>query len=78
MMVRTTVYLNDDLNERLRRLVPNRGLNRFINDAVADKIHALEEQRLIAEMREGYIATREDRDDIAREWDAVDLEGWPE
>ncbi len=76
--MRTTVYLDDDLNQRLRRLIPPRGLNRFINDAVAEKVRALEEQRIIAEMREGYIATREDRDELAQEWEAVDLEGWPE
>jgi hypothetical protein len=72
------VYLDDELNQRLRRLVPARGLNRFINDAIAEKVRALEEQRIIAEMREGYIATREDRDELAQDWEAVDLEGWPE
>jgi hypothetical protein len=77
-MVRTTLYLDDDLNERLRRLVPPRGLNRFINDAVAEKIRALEEQRIVAEMREGYVATRADRDELASSWESVELEGWPD
>jgi hypothetical protein len=77
-MVRTTLYLDDDLNERLRRLVPPRGLNRFINDAVAEKIRALEEQRIVAEMREGYVATRADRDELASDWESVELEGWPD
>lgn len=75
--MRTTVYIDDDLNHRLRLLVPPRGLNRFINDAIAEKVGALEERRIIAEMREGYIATREDRDELAQEWEAIDLEGWP-
>jgi hypothetical protein len=77
-MVRTTLYLDDDLNERLRRLVPPRGLNRFINDAVAEKIRALEEQRIVAEMREGYVATRADRDELASSWESVELERWPD
>lgn len=76
--MRTTLYLDDDLNERLRRLVPPRGLNRFINDAVAEKIRALEEQRIVAEMREGYVATRADRDELASDWESVELEGWPD
>jgi hypothetical protein len=76
--MRTTVYLDDALYGRLRQYVPGRGLNRFINEAVAEKIEALEKQRLMREMREGYLATRDDRAELNQDWDAVDTEGWPE
>ena len=72
------MYLDDQLNARLREFVPDRGLNRFISEAVAEKVAALEEERLLREMKEGYIATAAESDEIAKDWEAVDLEGWPE
>jgi predicted transcriptional regulator len=78
MAVRTTIYLSEDLDRRLRELVPPRGLNRFINEVVAERVAALEEARILAEMREGYAATREDRGEISQDWEVITAEGWPE
>lgn len=78
MAVRTTIYLDEVLLARVRELVPPRGLNRFLNDAVADKVRLLERQRIEEEMKEGYLATRQERADLNRDWEVVDLEGWPE
>ena len=33
---------------------------------------------LYEEMREGYLATREDREELNRDWSAIDDEGWPD
>jgi predicted transcriptional regulator len=76
--VKTTVYLDDDLAGRLKQLVAPRKLNRFINDALAEKAEQLEEEQLQAELREGYLATRDEREEVARDWSALDVEGWPE
>ncbi|HEU0166172.1 MAG TPA: hypothetical protein VFS62_00230 [Chloroflexota bacterium] len=76
--MKTTVYLDDGLAERLKQLVAPRKLNRFINEAVAAKAEELEEERLQALLREGYLATRDERDEVARDWAALDVEGWPE
>ncbi len=78
MTTKTTVTLDEKLLNRLREVVPQRGISRFINEAVAEKLAALERQRIEDEMKEGYIATREDRDALAADWAAADLEGWPE
>jgi predicted transcriptional regulator len=75
--VRTTIYLDDDLNERIRRLVPSRGLNRFINEAVAEKVQAVENERVRVAMREGYLASAEERTDLESDWAPVELEDWP-
>ncbi len=45
-MARTTVYLDDGLRERLQQVVPPRKLNRFINEAVVEKVAALEQRQL--------------------------------
>ena len=78
MAVRTTIHLQADLAAKLHELVPGRGLNRFINEAVAEKVAAIERQRIEELMKEGYLATCERDLEIAADWEAVDLEGWPE
>ena len=78
MAVRTTIQLDETLLQRVRQLVPARGLNRFINEAVEEKTKAVERLRIEEAMREGYIATRRDRAELNEDWSAVDTERWPE
>jgi len=61
MPTRTTVYLDEALVMRARRLVPARGLSQLVNDLLAERVAELEQAELEAQMREGYIATRRDR-----------------
>jgi len=75
--MRTTIYLNETVHAQLRRLVPPRGLNRFVNEALAEKIAALEQTQLEQEMKEGYLAVRAERAVLNQDWDRVDTEGWP-
>ena len=78
MAVRTTVQLESDLARRLREFVPSRGLNRFINQAVAEKLGALERARLEAELKEGYLAAEREQAEVNADWEAVGLEDWPD
>jgi predicted transcriptional regulator len=77
MAGRTTIQLDPDLAARLRDIVPSRGINRFINQAVAEKLGALERERLEAELREGYEAAERLQAEISSDWDSVGLEDWP-
>jgi metal-responsive CopG/Arc/MetJ family transcriptional regulator len=78
MAVRTTVHLDEELLRRVRQIVPERGLNRFINEALEEKTRSVERLRIEEAMREGYIATRRDRTELNEEWSAVETESWPE
>jgi len=71
MTTKTTVTLDEEPLLRLREFVPQRGLSRFINETLAEKLAALERQRIEEEMKEGYIATRQDREELAEDWNAV-------
>jgi hypothetical protein len=75
--MRTTIYLDESVNARLRRFVPRRGLNRFINQVLAEKLAVLEREQLEQAMKEGYMATRGERTDVSKDWAVVDTEGWP-
>ncbi len=77
-MVRTTINLDPDVLARARKLVPERGLSRFINDTLSEKMVVLERQRIEEAMKEGYIATRQERAELDEDWATVDGEGWPE
>ncbi len=46
--------------------------------ALAARVEQLERERIEAEMREGYIATRADREELNADWGAIDFEGWPD
>ena len=78
MPVRTTIYLDDNLALRLQNVVPPRGLNRFVNEVLAQKIAEIERQAIEQAMKEGYIAAAREHDELSRDWEVVDLEGWPE
>ncbi len=78
MAVRTTVYLDEQVLERVRRHVPPRGLSKLINEMLNEQAEAFERKRIEDLMAEGYVATRRDREELARDWEAVDLEGWPD
>jgi len=78
MAVRTTVQIDEMLMERARRLVPPRGFSQFVNEALEARVATLERERIEAAMREGYLATREDRRELSQDWEAIDDEGWPE
>jgi hypothetical protein len=78
MGIRTTVQIDDRLMERVRKIVPPRGLNQFVNEALAARADAIEREAIERDMMEGYIATREDRLELNRDWERLDGEGWPD
>jgi Arc/MetJ family transcription regulator len=75
--VRTTVQIDDELMARVRQIVPPRGFSQFVNEALAARADAIEREQLERDMMEGYIATRDDRAELNRDWEIVDGEDWP-
>ena len=87
MPVRTTVYLDAEVLELVRRHVPERGLSRFINRTLAEKAEALERKRRFEAasgssieelMIDGYKASWTEQGDVDRDWRVVETEGWPD
>ena len=77
MAVRTTVQIDETLMARVRQLVPSRGFNQFVNEALAARADAFEREQIERDMIEGYVATRDDREELNRDWEIVDGEAWP-
>ena len=76
--MRTTIQVDDELAARVRRVAPRRGLNRFVNEAIAAKVAEIERAALDRDMKQGYLATRADRAELNADWSTVDLEAWPD
>ena len=76
-MTRTTIYLDETVLVRIRRFIPARDLSQIVNELLLERIAQLEQAEIEAQMREGYLATRQKRQDLNQEWQVVDGEGWP-
>ena len=77
MTLRTTVYLEDAIVKQIHRYVPKRGLSQLVNELLQQRVAELEQAEIEAQMREGYLASRKDRDELNTDWQIVDAEGWP-
>lgn len=78
MTLRTTVYLDEQVIERIRRFIPQRGLSQVVNDLLQQRATELEKAELEAQMIEGYLATRQERAELNADWQVIDGEGWQE
>ncbi len=77
MTTRTTIYLDESLLERVRRFVSSRGLSSLVSELLDERVRQLEQAEIEAAMREGYLATRSERQALNADWQALDGEGWP-
>ena len=77
MTLRTTIYLDDAIVTQIRRYVPKRGLSQLVNEMLQQKVAELEQAEIEAQMREGYLVSRQDRAELNADWQIVDGEGWP-
>ncbi len=73
---RLNIVLPDALIREIDQVAGKRKRSQFIADAVKRRILDLEKDRLQKEMAEGYRATRSEDEELAREFEASDLEGW--
>ncbi len=77
MPTRTTIYLDESLLERVRRFISPRGLSSLVGELLDERVRQLEQGEIEAAMREGYLATRNERQALNADWQALDSEGWP-
>ena len=73
---RLNIVLPDDLIREIDQVAGRRKRSQFIADAVKRRIVDLEKDRLREVMAEGYRARRSEDEELTREFEASDLEGW--
>ena len=74
MPVRLNITMDADVDDRLKRELPAKGISRFITDAVRARLHP-DRRTLDA----AYKAARQEawRRELADEWDVTETEKWP-
>ncbi len=73
---RLNIVLPDVLIREIDQVAGRRRRSQFIADAVKRRILDLEKDRIHKEMAEGYRAARHDDEELTKEFEFSDLEGW--
>lgn len=74
--MRTTVVLEDDLESRVRELVPGRKISLFINQCIRDYFEKEEEKSQGEMLKAAYERANSEALDLGV--DSVSIEEWPE
>ncbi len=60
-----------------REVILLRCLSALINDLLTGRVRQWKQTELDARLREGYLATRDERTELNADWQAIDGEDWP-
>ena len=72
-MKRLNITLPEDLCEELKT-IPNK--SRFIAASLKEKLEREKREKLDKLLIEGYIATKEEDQEVNEEWGKISLDGW--
>ncbi len=78
MMTKTTIFVNEELLQRVQRFVPLDDLSQLVSELLDERVRQLEQAEVEAAMREGYLVTRSERRVLQLDWQVLDGEGRPE
>ena len=77
-VVRLNITLPDDLAQKLDEIVKTKEKSRFIAETLRQRIERIQHEQLQKALEEGYKARREESHFVAKDFEAIDLEGWNE
>lgn len=74
--VRMNITLPEELAKKLDELAGHKKKSQFIAEALRQKMEQLQNAQLQLLLEEGYKFNRQESISMAREFEAIDLEGW--
>ncbi len=77
-MVRLNITLPSSIIRELKQFSAPRKRSQFIAEAIRLRIRHLKDEKMEALLAEGYQATKSEGLEIAKEFDAIDIENWDE
>ena len=77
-VVRLNITIQEELARQLDKLVGPREKSRFIAEALKQRIEEIQQEELNKILEEGYKARKQESLSIAKEFEAVEMEGWDE
>jgi CopG family transcriptional regulator/antitoxin EndoAI len=75
---RLNITLPEELIQELDRIVGQRRKSKFIASTLQERLKKLRSERLEVLMKEGYQAGIREGEEITRDFEKADLEGWDE
>ncbi len=75
VFARLNVRVPFDMVEEIEKLSGPRQRNKFIVEAIRDRIAAIKREQLALLMKEGYQARSDEAAELAREFEPLDMEG---
>ncbi len=76
MTEKVTLTLPKDLMDTVREMAPQRGISRFVSEALEYSIAARRRQALRERLKAGYLADATLDRQMAEEWRTVEEEAW--
>jgi metal-responsive CopG/Arc/MetJ family transcriptional regulator len=76
--VRINIILPRDMVEYLNQIAGPRNRSRLISESIRESIRQRKKAELEKQLEEGYRASIKENIAFAKEFEAVDLEGWDE
>jgi len=77
-VVRLNITIQEELARQLDKLVGPREKSHFIAEALKQRIEEIQQEELNKILEEGYKARKQESLSIAKEFEAVEMEGWDE
>ncbi len=74
--IRLNFTIPEEIAERLREKVAERGRSAFIVEAIKERLDQMEREQFRLFMAEGYCVRREEDREMNQEWEAATLEKW--
>lgn len=76
--VRLNITLPSTVAEELNRVAGPRKRSQFLAEAIKLRIRMMEKEQLNSLLKEGYKAEKANGEEITKEFQPADLEGWDE
>lgn len=77
-VVRLNITLPEDLARKLDETVKPKEKSRFIAETLRQRIEKIQHEKLQKALEEGYKVRKEESQFIAKDFEAVEAEGWDE
>ncbi len=74
--IRLNFTIPEEIAERLREKIAERGRSAFIAEAIKERLDEMEREQFRLLMAEGYRVRREEDREMDQEWEAATLENW--
>ena len=74
--VRLNITLPEELARQLHELIAPGKKSQFIAEALKKRIKEMETEKLQQILEEGYKARKKESEQLAKEFEPIDLEGW--